>query len=47
MFVQRILPTRFGDKITSLWRHYLMYCEVGFRSGGINVAQVTLVKNDL
>jgi len=27
-----------------LWRYYLMYCEGGFRGGGIDVAQVTLVK---
>lgn len=38
------LPAGFDDKFTSLWRYYLMYCEGGFKSGGINVAQVTLVK---
>lgn len=27
-----------------LWRYYLMYCEGGFRGGGIDVVQVTLVK---
>ncbi|SMF72062.1 SAM-dependent methyltransferase [Allosphingosinicella indica] len=27
-----------------LWRYYLMYCEGGFRGGGIDVAQVTLAK---
>ncbi|NJC33608.1 cyclopropane-fatty-acyl-phospholipid synthase [Sphingomonas jejuensis] len=27
-----------------LWRYYLMYCEGGFRGGGIDVAQVTLIK---
>jgi cyclopropane-fatty-acyl-phospholipid synthase len=27
-----------------LWRYYLMYCEGGFRGGGIDVAQVTMVK---
>ena len=32
--------TRFHD----LWRYYLMYCEGGFRGGGIDVAQVTLSK---
>ena len=30
-----------------LWRYYLMYCEGGFRGGGIDVAQVTLVKRIL
>jgi cyclopropane-fatty-acyl-phospholipid synthase len=38
------LPVGFDDKFISLWRYYLMYCEGGFRGGGINVAQVTLVK---
>jgi cyclopropane-fatty-acyl-phospholipid synthase len=28
----------------ALWRYYLMYCEGGFRGGGIDVAQVTLVR---
>jgi cyclopropane-fatty-acyl-phospholipid synthase len=35
----------FDAKFVALWRYYLMYCEGGFRGGGINVAQVTLVKN--
>jgi cyclopropane-fatty-acyl-phospholipid synthase len=39
------LPSGFDEKFVSLWRFYLMYCEGGFRGGGINVAQVTLVKN--
>lgn len=38
------LPKGFDDKFISLWRYYLMYCEGGFRGGGINVAQVTLTK---
>ncbi len=38
------LPPDFDEKFVSLWRYYLMYCEGGFRGGGINVAQVTLVK---
>lgn len=38
------LPHGFDEKFVSLWRYYLMYCEGGFRGGGINVAQVTLVK---
>ncbi len=38
------LPQIFDEKFTRLWRYYLMYCEGGFRGGGINVAQVTLVK---
>jgi cyclopropane-fatty-acyl-phospholipid synthase len=39
------LPPGFDEKFVSLWRYYLMYCEGGFRGGGINVAQVTLVKS--
>ncbi len=38
------LPNGFDEKFVSLWRFYLMYCEGGFRGGGIDVAQVTLVK---
>jgi cyclopropane-fatty-acyl-phospholipid synthase len=38
------LPSGFDEKFVRLWRYYLMYCEGGFRGGGINVAQVTLIK---
>jgi cyclopropane-fatty-acyl-phospholipid synthase len=38
------LPAQFDRKFIDLWRYYLMYCEGGFRGGGIDVAQVTLVK---
>jgi cyclopropane-fatty-acyl-phospholipid synthase len=38
------LPERFDRHFIGLWRFYLMYCEGGFRGGGIEVAQVTLVK---
>jgi cyclopropane-fatty-acyl-phospholipid synthase len=34
----------FGEEFHQLWRYYLMYCEGGFRGGGIGVAQVTLAK---
>lgn len=37
------LPRNFDRKFIDLWRYYLMYCEGGFRGGGIDVAQVTLV----
>jgi cyclopropane-fatty-acyl-phospholipid synthase len=40
------LPAGFDAKFIALWRYYLMYCEGGFRGGGINVAQVTLVKGE-
>jgi cyclopropane-fatty-acyl-phospholipid synthase len=38
------LPPRFDERFVRLWRYYLMYCEGGFAGGGIDVAQVTLVK---
>lgn len=38
------LPAGFDAAFHGLWRYYLMYCEGGFRGGGIDVAQVTLVK---
>jgi cyclopropane-fatty-acyl-phospholipid synthase len=38
------LPEGFDGSFHRLWRYYLMYCEGGFRGGGIDVAQVTLVK---
>ncbi len=34
----------FPDEFHRLWRYYLMYCEGGFRGGGITVAHLTLVK---
>jgi cyclopropane-fatty-acyl-phospholipid synthase len=39
------LPDGFDRAFHNLWRYYLMYCEGGFRGGGIDVAQVTLVKS--
>ncbi|MDF2493140.1 MAG: cyclopropane-fatty-acyl-phospholipid synthase [Sphingomonas sp.] len=38
------LPARFDRRFVDLWRYYLMYCEGGFRGGGIDVVQITLVK---
>ena len=38
------LPAGFDEPFHRLWRYYLMYCEGGFRGGGIDVAQVTLVR---
>ncbi len=38
------LPQQFDSAFKNLWRYYLQYCEGGFRSGGIDVLQVTLVK---
>ena len=39
------LPAGFDKRFRDLWRFYLMYCEGGFRGGGITVSQVTLVKS--
>ncbi len=38
------LPKRLDANFANLWRYYLMYCEGGFRGGGIDVHQVTLVR---
>ncbi len=38
------LPAGFDARFVRLWRYYLQYCEGGFRGGGIDVAQVTLIK---
>lgn len=39
------LPPEFDKYFIDFWRYYLMYCEGGFRGGGIWVAQVTLIKD--
>jgi cyclopropane-fatty-acyl-phospholipid synthase len=41
---QGSLPDGFDEPFHQLWRFYLMYCEGGFRGGGIDVAQITLVR---
>ncbi len=41
-----LLPAHFDRKFIDLWRYYLMYCEGGFRGGGIDVIQVTLIKGE-
>lgn len=38
------LPASFDESFVKLWRYYLMYCEGGFRGGGVDVVQVTLAK---
>lgn len=39
------LPAGFDVRFVRLWRYYLMYCEGGFRGGGIDVSMVTLVRD--
>ena len=43
-FEMATLSASFDNRFKNLWRYYLMYCEGGFRSGGLDVLQVTLVK---
>jgi cyclopropane-fatty-acyl-phospholipid synthase len=38
------LPPGFDARFIALWRFYLMYCEGGFRAGGIDVSHVTLIR---
>ena len=38
------LPAGFDQRFIKLWQFYLLYCEGGFRGGGIDVRQVTLRK---
>lgn len=40
------LPPGFDQRFVDLWRYYLMYCEGGFRGGGITVAHVTLSRGE-
>ena len=39
------LPPGFDAHFVRLWRYYLMYCEGGFRGGGIDVSMVTLTRD--
>ena len=43
--LEQRLPNGFDQSFHDLWRYYLMYCEGGFRGGGIDVAQLSLVKS--
>lgn len=43
--VERGALAGFDERFHNLWRYYLMYCEGGFRGGGIDVAQVTMVRS--
>lgn len=38
------LPPGFDPHFHRLWRYYLMYCEGGFRGGGIDAVQITLAR---
>ena len=40
------LPVGFDASFVRLWRYYLMYCEGGFRGGGIEVSMVTLARDN-
>lgn len=43
-FEGRRLPQGFDETFRRIWHYYLTYCEGGFRGGGIDVMQVSLVK---
>lgn len=38
------IVARFGERFLRMWRYYLSYCECGFRTGSIDLMQVTLDK---
>jgi len=42
----RIQSMGFDERFRLLWRYYLAYCEAGFRSGSIDVTQISLTKTD-
>jgi len=33
----KLEPLGFNDRFRRMWEYYLAYCEVGFRTGSINV----------
>ena len=39
-----IVPLGFDEKFRRTWTYYLKYCEGGFRSGNIDVTQISLAK---
>lgn len=39
-----IAPLGFDERFRRMWRFYLAYCEAGFRTGAIDVAQYTLTR---
>jgi cyclopropane-fatty-acyl-phospholipid synthase len=39
---QQLVPLGFDERFRRLWKYYLAYCEAGFRSGSIDVTQVSL-----
>ncbi len=39
---QQLVPLGFDERFRRLWKYYLAYCEAGFRSGAIDVTQVSL-----
>jgi cyclopropane-fatty-acyl-phospholipid synthase len=42
---KEIAPLGFDDRFYRMWRYYLHYCAVGFRSGSIDVAQFHLARS--
>ncbi|MGK2739674.1 class I SAM-dependent methyltransferase [Tepidicaulis sp. LMO-SS28] len=40
-----IQPLGFDDRFKRMWEYYLAYCEAGFRTGNIDVTQLTIAKS--
>lgn len=38
------IVAQFGERFLKMWRYYLSYCECGFRTGSIDLMQITLDK---
>ncbi|MEQ1439169.1 cyclopropane-fatty-acyl-phospholipid synthase family protein [Fontimonas sp. SYSU GA230001] len=38
------IAQRFGERFLRMWRYYLSYCECGFRTGSIDLMQISLRK---
>jgi cyclopropane-fatty-acyl-phospholipid synthase len=42
--VREQIVQQFDERFLRMWRYYLGYCECGFRTGSIDLMQVTLRK---
>jgi cyclopropane-fatty-acyl-phospholipid synthase len=38
------IARQFDERFLRMWRYYLSYCECGFRTGSVDLMQITLVK---
>jgi cyclopropane-fatty-acyl-phospholipid synthase len=44
--VRTQIEGQFDERFLRMWRYYLSYCECGFRTGSIDLMQITLVKSE-